>query len=617
MTIDKLKEFLKTNKLSKNFPKWILKNPNRITNIVNNSPIQRLKFQYTRTIKELLTEEKDEGNEQRGQITAGSLSDKDKRKRKFDGIMYSAGIGNIEGGPLISIIRDYPTIFYSDFLHRDILFHKIINNEYMITFEDTIHPLYKYFYDTHGDIVNKLYKDWPQEVQNTFLQTQVTSDVNIYYHEDMTKNLEAKSMDFLNRNDNSTPLQKIHSIESPINNYIKTIVGYRYSEYTRDGDNKKLIKNIELNYKKIRENSPLTLIAEKKRKNASGKGKGYDTKTNKIIYDRGYHFRKNSFIQLVPYKIGIQLYYYYLNFKKGNKYVNISENSTELENFIRTEKVTNKTDFEKKCKTFSKFYKLLHDMANLKTKGKYFSFGDSNILLAWMIFLELDDIGKFTYNDYNKIILDYKIENQIAKLFKTFKSVEKTIASNDKNNFFSHRKSLSTSEGQRKTLTAFFNIFFKGKYEVTDVDGNIHSWKIEKDNYINWNYKFHDPKRIFDSTTQSTSYDGENQNCWVLGVPVTLAQLHAHHSLYHDVGGRTDDESKNCVMILDELNLGEFKKHPTSSKTIEWLMKNQSDRFTSDRLRYWSNGGMEKLKEYENNINNYYWPKKYKVSNVK
>ena len=70
-------------------------------------------------------------------------------------------------------------------------------------------------------------------------------------------------------------------------------------------------------------------------------------------------------------------------------------------------------------------------------------------------------------------------------------------------------------------------------------------------------------------------------------------------------------------MILDELNLGEFKKHPTSSKTIEWLMKNQSDRFTSDRLRYWSNGGMEKLKEYENNINNYYWPKKYKVSNVK
>ena len=45
-------------------------------------------------------------------------------------------------------------------------------------------------------------------------------------------------------------------------------------------------------------------------------------------------------------------------------------------------------------------------------------------------------------------------------------------------------------------------------------------------------------------------FDGENQNCWVLGVPVTLAQLHAHHSLYHDVGGRTDDESKNCVMIL-------------------------------------------------------------------
>ena len=149
MTIDELKQFLKTNGLHKNFPQWILINPNRITNIVNFSPLKRISFQYTRTIEKLLTEEKDEGNEQRGQITSGTLSDGDKRKRKFDGIMYSAGIGNIEGAPLISIIRGYRTIFYSDFLHRDILFHKIVKNEYKVTNGDTIHPHYKDFYDTN------------------------------------------------------------------------------------------------------------------------------------------------------------------------------------------------------------------------------------------------------------------------------------------------------------------------------------------------------------------------------------------------------------------------------------------------------------------------------------
>ena len=81
MTIDELKQFLKTNGLHKNFPQWILINPNRITNIVNFSPLKRISFQYTRTIEKLLTEEKDEGNEQRGQITSGTISDGDKRKR--------------------------------------------------------------------------------------------------------------------------------------------------------------------------------------------------------------------------------------------------------------------------------------------------------------------------------------------------------------------------------------------------------------------------------------------------------------------------------------------------------------------------------------------------------
>ena len=109
----------------------------------------------------------------------------------------------------------------------------------------------------------------------------------------MKTNLEAKSRDFLNRNDNVTALQKIHSIESEINNYIKTIAGYRFSRYDWDNDNKKLIKSKSYDYKKIRKNSPLSLLAEKKRKNATGKGKGYNTNTNKIIYDRGYHFRKN------------------------------------------------------------------------------------------------------------------------------------------------------------------------------------------------------------------------------------------------------------------------------------------------------------------------------------
>ena len=105
------------------FPKWLL-NDNYIISV-----------DYRRPNSELVNEKKDIGNEQRGQDTNTKLSPKSKSKKKWDGVVHSAGAGNIEGAPLISVIKGYDTAFYSDYLHRRILSDKVISDEYIVTHE--------------------------------------------------------------------------------------------------------------------------------------------------------------------------------------------------------------------------------------------------------------------------------------------------------------------------------------------------------------------------------------------------------------------------------------------------------------------------------------------------
>ena len=37
-------------------------------------------------------------------------------------------------------------------------------------------------------------------------------------------------------------------------------------------------------------------------------------------------------------------------------------------------------------------------------------------------------------------------------------------------------------------------------------------------------------------------------------------------------------------------------------------MKQKPEMFTDEKIKYWKNGALDKLKEYENNPENYYWP---------
>ena len=80
MKVAKLHKWLGDNDMEKNFPSWILSEPKRVWNIDQRDDVELVSFEYKRTLEDLVDEEKDEGNEQRGQITAGNLSPKDKRK---------------------------------------------------------------------------------------------------------------------------------------------------------------------------------------------------------------------------------------------------------------------------------------------------------------------------------------------------------------------------------------------------------------------------------------------------------------------------------------------------------------------------------------------------------
>ena len=142
------------------------------------------------------------------------------------------------------------------------------------------------------------------------------------------------------------------------------------------------------------------------------------------------------------------------------------------------------------------------------------------------------------------------------------------------------------------------------------INNRVHRWELDKTSYYTWSYFYQDPKRAFDRVVQDDSYDDNNRECWITGQSKTFNNLDAHHKIFHEVGGLSTD-GENCSMVSEELNKGELKKHKRTSDAIRSLIQKQPELFTKSRLKYWSNGGMDSLEEFESNVDNYYQPSSY------
>lgn len=605
----------------KYFPKHLLNDEYLISVGSYNKFREKIKCTYSRPMSVMIKEPKDVGNEQRGQDTDQILSPKNPKKSKWDGVVYSAVTGFVELGPLLSVIRGYSKNFYSDFLHRRILFEKVVNDEWIISFEPT--KRLKPYFEDKDSIIDKKFSEWPKKHQKSFLSCEVESVLNIYTSTDLKKNLEEKSYDFLYRNDNVTKFQKIHSIESELNTQIKTMFGLRLAKYEVDDEGQVSISE-ELTYKDIRKNCPLGLLRDKNLANVTGKSKGYDNDYNRITKSGYINFAMpTSFIKLQPYKLGVEMMYVLdkVNWAERkhlvSKYVDLDWNeNSNLEKWISTrKKFTTKelNNFKNKCETFYKFYYKLQDLerVSILTPSKLFQTSISDILPMWFIFLELEQLGKFheydnQYTSENPF-LDFGLEYEIVSLLKEFKKIYKQMPADDVDNFYSHRRNISKASNQSKVMKSFFKNFIKREFKFEQDGKTLAEWKMDTSKYYEWNsFRFRDSEVSFSKQFQSESYDNQSKSDWVTGQPMNHNHMHGHHIIYRDWGGVTKDP--NCAMVLDNYNISLFKKYSFSSEAIRQLLDESPELFTDEKIQHWNNGGLESLEEYETNFENYYWP---------
>ena len=228
-----------------------------------------LRFYSSLTIEQIMAILFSVGNEQRPQTT---LLDVDKinkdDKKKFDLILINAFYGEMEDGPLVSIIRGFDKPFCSNWLHRFYLIDRFIKGEWKITNESPelygklIEGTYK---DRNGKekdnvvsfkdkSINDLKREYPKSVDN-FLNLPVQCKINVYYSDDLKSNLLWKSEHFQHGNNNVSDIQLLHAIESKNIEFVKKYFGgWRYEELTQDSEGNVTVGNT-LDYKDIRKQS--------------------------------------------------------------------------------------------------------------------------------------------------------------------------------------------------------------------------------------------------------------------------------------------------------------------------------------------------------------------------
>ena len=553
----------------------------------------------------------DVGNEQRPQKTQlVKLSAVD--KKYYDEMLINMFYGENEDGPLMCLIKGYASIFFSNYLHRLFLIQEFIEGRYVITNETPYDPIYLEGKEGVSNEVKfkdksfpQLYADYPT-LCDEFLKLPIMCKVNVYFSDNLMTNLFGKSEHFQHGNDNTTPLQKVHSIESQNNKFLKLSAGYRYSELEQkeDGSVWKNPKKI-FDYKKIRKNSPITLLGDRQLKKVRGPLKGYKPDGTRDE-DRGYQWERAKFVDLKPYELCATMALMYEAYKQGKVFVDLSlmENIREM---VKGDKFHfNQKTYEKDLRNFCKFYNTLQDIQNLdpeiNEQTKLFQYNITRIANHFLIWLYLKKNGRFVSG--NKIFA-----LQYAKLIQHFHQITDWMLNTAELDFNGHRKGASKAEDQVKQINAFWKILTEGKHDFIGEDdkGNKVSQSVDllKENYLDWGYRFRDPNDKFHDDDISEALR-QNPFCFLTGQKVMKNLLQAHHLIYRWLGGPTTLE--NLRMITNTINRDDLNDYPSTSAYLKDKLITQPEIFTEERRLFWQSGELDKLVEYENNPENYYFP---------
>ena len=567
-----------------------------------------LRFYSSLTIEQIMAILFNVGNEQRPQKTLLDINKINKNdKKKFDLILINAFYGEMEDGPLVSILLGFKPPFCSNWLHRFYLIDRFIKGEWKITNEAP---------DSYGKLkegnkvvkfkdksINDLKREYPKSVDN-FLNLPVQCKINVYYSDDLKLNLFNKSEHFQHGNDNVSDIQRLHAIESKNIEFIKKYFGgWRYQELIQEADGSVRVGDT-FSYKDIRKQSIFPFVNERQLINITQTGGYIKGKRNR---DRGYIYPAAKWNKLDLFYMGCMMTYQYENFVNGNLVYNIDLMDDIQPLMMMNEFSFKIEDAQKDFHNFYRFYLRLQDTQvldnEITTVEKLFTTSKERISNHFFIWLYLKKYGKFHYD--SKGYVDGKFVKAYTLLVDYFQTITNSMLNTDPLDFNSHRSSAKNVEGQQKQINAFLTLLFETTHEFTLEDGSEVELSLDKDEYLNWGFRYKDPLvRI--SNSIKTKARRKFAGCYITGHSIPKPNQDAHHIIYHDNGGPTILE--NIWMIEDKINRGGLNTYDSTSEYIEYQINNNPDIFTSERLDFWNNGELDKLKEYENDVNNYYWP---------
>ena len=553
----------------------------------------------------------DVGNEQRPQKTQLSkMSSTD--QKYFDEMLINMFYGENEDGPLMCMIKGYDKIFFSNYLHRLFLIQEFICGKYTIKNESPYQPIYlkgkagkSNQVKFKGKNFNLLKMEYPDLCQD-FLSLPIICKANVYFSDVLMDNLFNKSQHFQHGNDNTTDLQKVHSIESENNKFLKMQAGYRYSDLRQlpDGTVVKDSKRT-LNYEKIRKNSSVTILADKTLKKVRGPMRGYMADGTRDL-DRGYQWERAKWVDLKPYELICTMALVYESYTSGVMFVDLNLMSNVREMVNHNKFNFNTSTFKSDLKKFSVFYNTLQDIQSLDPEinevQKLFQYNITRISNHFLIWLYLKKNGKFLSSDGIFSV-------QYAKLIQHFHQITDWMLNTEELDFNSHRSGASNSENQSKQLNAFWKVLKDGKHDFNGIDKDKNkveqSVDLSLDNYLDWGYRFTDPNDKF-TDEQRRQALSNNAFCYITGKKITKNLLDAHHVIYLAHGGPT--VLPNLWMITNTINRNDLNDYPSTSAYLKDKLMSDPNVFTEERRVFWESGELDKLVEYENNPKNYYFP---------